>query len=194
MRTYCNICKYPVKTCVCSHISTVHFPITLTILQHKREVTHAKNTARLVSLCAPDKTNIIVTSDNDALAQLQTTLCVKQCAVIYPNDASRAIETLPVNERHTINHIVVIDGSWKQAYSILEQHSWLKTCAFYHFDAAPLTRYRIRHTSMDNGVSTLEAVAYAMNTLFDVDVSALYEAQEAMQSFWQSPTPHLRKV
>jgi DTW domain-containing protein YfiP len=194
VRTYCNICKYPVKTCVCSHISTVHFPITLTILQHKREVTHAKNTARLVSLCALDKTNIIVTSDNDALAQLQTTLCVKQCAVIYPNDASRAIETLPVNERHTINHIVVIDGSWKQAYSIIEQHSWLKACAFYHFDAAPLTRYRIRHTSMDNGVSTLEAVAYAMNTLFDVDVSALYEAQEAMQSFWQSPTPHLRKV
>ena len=47
---------------------------------------------------------------------------------------------------------------------------------------------------MDNGVSTLEAVAYSMNTLFDVDVSQLYEAQEAMQSFWQSPTPHMRKI
>lgn len=194
MRAYCNICQYPVKTCVCGQISTVHFPIALTILQHKREVTHAKNTARLISLCAPDKTNIIVTSDNHAMSQLQTKLYAKQCAVIYPNDASRAIETLPINERHSINHIVVIDGSWKQAYSIVEQHSWLKAYVFYHFETAPLTRYRIRHTTMDNGLSTLEAVAYAMNTLFDVDVSALYEAQEAMQSFWQSPTSHWRNV
>jgi len=128
------------------------------------------------------------------MTQLQNKLCANRCAIIYPNDLSRPIETLPVSERQTINHIVVIDGSWKQAYSIIEQHNWLKACAFYHFDEAPLTRYRIRHTKMDNGVSTLEAVAYTMNTLFDVDVSALYEAQEAMQSFWQSPTPHLRKI
>ena len=41
-------------------------------------------------------------------------------------------------------------------------------------------------------ISTLEAVAYALSSRFNADVTPLYRIQQRMQDFWQGPREHRR--
>jgi DTW domain-containing protein YfiP len=90
--------------------------------------------------------------------------------------------------------VILIDGSWKQAFGIVKQHPWLQTLTSVHFATAPSSTYAIRHTSLSHALSTLEATAYSLATLDNADVSALYKLQGAMQAQWQGPKGHLRSI
>ena len=89
---------------------------------------------------------------------------------------------------------MLIDGSWKQAFGIVKKNPWLEKLPAFHFSDAPLSNYLIRHTSVDNALSTLEATAYAISYLEKTDMSALYNAQSALQRNWQGPLAHRRKL
>lgn len=193
MRPYCNRCHYPLKTCVCKHISELTLPIKLLIIQHPKEAEHAKNTARLVTLCAP-QASIVSASDGNAMEAARTLCKPNETVVLYPCEDSQPLELLDNEATSRLQQLIVIDGSWKQAYSIMQQHSWLKTIPAYHFKHTPATRYRIRHTSIEQGLSTLEATAYAVHCLFNSPYQPLLNLQEAMQSHWLGPSHHQRKV
>lgn len=191
-RPYCAICHYPTSTCLCSAIDEVLVPVDIVILQHPKEKDHAKNTARLVALCMPNAT-IISTTDEKAINTLRENCLPTNSALIYPNDVSEPLEgglATPIQSLHTL---VFIDGSWKQAYGVIQQNNWLKTLPSYHFKHAPQSNYAIRHTTINNALSTLEAVAYTLSNVLGTDVSALYNAQNALQQQWQGPLSHRRK-
>ena len=193
MRVCCNICRYPINTCLCNYVTPISLPINITIVQHVKEANHAKNTARLIKLCAPN-VDIVNPSSVTAMKRLQTLGNATSSAILYPNPASVGLETVKTDIAKTLRSLIVIDGTWKQAYAIMQQHPWLKSLPSYHFDNAPKTKYRIRHTKVSQGLSTLEATAYALSTLYNIDVNGLYELQEAMQNNWQGPSNHQRNI
>lgn len=193
MRSYCEQCRYPQTTCICSHISEIQTSLNIIIVQHEKEALHAKNTARLVSLCVPNTR--IVCANNSAEIQALSAMCsLERTALIYPSDVSEPIEEIPHSVANNISTLVLIDGSWKQAFGIVKKSAWLQKLHAFHFACAPDTNYLIRHTSLDKALSTLEATAYALHCIENVDVSALHKAQSALQRAWQGPVSHRRKV
>jgi DTW domain-containing protein YfiP len=191
LRPYCAKCKYPQATCVCSEIDIISVAVNVVILQHVKEREHAKNTARLVSLCIPTA-NIISSDDDEAVNALHEHCNKTNSAVIYPSDDSIAIENDFVTPLKGIDTILFIDGSWKQAFGMMQKYHWLQALPAYHFSQAPNTNYSIRHTRIDKGLSTLEAVAYTLSCAFNTDVAPLHKAQQAMQQHWQGPQSHRR--
>ncbi|NDV90855.1 DTW domain-containing protein [Alteromonas sp. 345S023] len=193
MRQYCNRCSYPQKTCVCKHVTKVTLPIEVVIIQHPKEAAHAKNTARLIGLSTA-QARIVNAADTEQMAQLKACLQPYASILLYPNDGSEALEAVEKQTRARLQQLFVIDGSWKQAYGIVKQHTWLQSIPAYHFLHAPSTRYRIRHTDIEQGLSTLEASAYAMHCLYGIDTGPFIRLQAAMQDNWLGPSHHQRKT
>lgn len=193
MRPYCPRCHYPKKTCICEHIRTTKTTLDVVIIQHPKEALHAKNTAKLVALSIPSAT-IINAEDTHAMRALSHQCSTQQTLLVYPSDTSLPIELITEKEKQSLSTIILIDGSWKQAFGIVKQHPWLASLNAVHFTHAPASDYVIRHTSLSHALSTLEAAAYSIATIEDSDVTPLHELQRAMQAHWQGPSSHLRKT
>lgn len=193
MRLYCQQCGYPETTCICSHINTVDTSLNIIIIQHEKEAYHAKNTARLISLCIPTS-RIILTNDVQAMQNLEKECSFEHTALIYPSETSEPLESTATARLNQFSTLLLIDGSWKQAFGMVKQNPWLAALPTFHFTSAPESNYVIRHTKLEHALSTLEAAAYAISCVEKIDVSGLHKAQEALQTLWQGPSTHRRKI
>lgn len=194
-RALCSQCKYPLKTCVCSAATPLVNATNIIILQDKNEVKNAKNTARLLALSLAHIS--IIQSDDmasmQALAQ-STIQSPAAYALFFPSATSAAFESnFPTllskaehgsNSASAIKNLVFIDGTWRKAKRLYLSNAWLQAVPSYHFEEALSGQYRIRKTSIENGVSTLEAVAYVLSQVEALDTAPLYTLFERMQSFW----------
>nr|WP_252735777.1 tRNA-uridine aminocarboxypropyltransferase [Aestuariibacter sp. A3R04] len=192
MRAVCKQCLYPLTTCLCSDVAPVMSPIPILILQHKKEVGHAKNTVRLLSLSLKNLT--VITHDNHAVASQALSALLSKYrnpAVVYPTIGSLPIEQLKGHSKH--DAYILLDGSWRQSRGMWLAYPDLHPLPHYHFTDAGSSNYVIRHTKMEQGLSTLEAVAYTLTQTTTVDTSILYRLQAAMQKNWRGPQHHLRK-
>ncbi|BFT32071.1 tRNA-uridine aminocarboxypropyltransferase [Alteromonas sp. D210916BOD_24] len=193
MRKHCKHCQYPLSTCICSYICPVELDFEIKIVQHPKEATHAKNTARLAALSIPTA-RIINSADGAAMDTLANSCDHRSTLLVYPSEYSTPIETLADTTKQAVTTLVLIDGSWKQAFGIVKQHPWLQSLTSVHFTQAPHSNYLIRHTSLPHALSTLEATAYSASCISKLDISSLYRLQRAMQDNWQGPLTHRRKV
>ncbi|MFT6899556.1 MAG: DTW domain-containing protein YfiP [Paraglaciecola sp.] len=182
-RRYCPGCHYPATVCICDALHTLKARQKIIILQHPGEVKHAKNTTRLITLCMPDIT-VLRGEQPDSFSQL-----IKQCgktpdrfALFYPSTSSKAVEdhshqfALP-NQKT----LIFIDATWRKAFKIWQLNPWLRALPQWHFAAPPASSYRIRKTSVDNGLSTLEALAYTLSITEKLDCQPLLQSFAAMQ-------------
>ena len=150
------------------------------ILQHPKETNHAKNTVRLITLCLPD-VEVLVGESPEDFASLKEEVLGNPADfnVFYPHVQSQCFEeqfssTTPAN-------LIFIDATWRKAYKIWQHNPWLHCCQSWHFETPPASRYAIRQTKVEGGISTLEALAYVLEKGFDEDSSALLKALDAMQ-------------
>ena len=172
-------------------------PANITIIQDPSETRHAKNTARLLTLAIPSCQIVTL----DGITEWPQTL-IKQnqrTVVIYPSENAQPIETLylasdmSLNEKLAgIEHIILLDGSWRKTRKLWLSYSELQQCTTLTFSNAPSTQYSIRKTTQSHSMSTLEACAYTLEQLFDSDTSVLYALLNAMQSHWQRHEPHTK--
>jgi DTW domain-containing protein YfiP len=180
------------QTCVCSALGKVENNIRILILQDKNELKNAKNTARLLALSL---SNIeMIQSDDTKQMQALGALCINEpssIALVFPSNNSKGFETEfqhkskgLSNTNQTIRNLLFIDGTWRKAKRLYLSHEWLQNIPSFHFEQELQGKYRIRKTSIDNGLSTVEAVAYALAKTEDVSVKPLYEVFEKMQSYW----------
>ena len=182
-RRYCSTCHYPESVCLCADVKTVNTDITLILLLHPKEVNHAKNTGRLLSL-AVTNTEIYVgetPSDFETLRQQVETSPENYC-LVYPSDKSEAMESYSSQEVNRPQYWIFIDSTWRKAFKIYQTNPWLHSIKQWHFNNPPTGQYEIRKTSIDKGLSTLEAAAYCLSLVSSTDVSSLYQLFNAMQS------------
>ncbi|MFT6805328.1 MAG: DTW domain-containing protein YfiP [Glaciecola sp.] len=193
-REICNRCQYPSKTCVCSALSCIDNKSRVIVIQDKNEVSNAKNTARLLALLLTNFS--IVKSDDFASMKRLQDACVSHptsFALFFPSNNSNAFEshftTLPKNNNNapgTIKNLLFIDGTWRKAKRLYLSNEWLQSLPNFHFNEPLQGLYRIRKTSIDNGLSTLEAVAHVVSRTDGIPSKPFYDLFEKMQSFWPS--------
>ena len=101
------------------------------------------------------------------------------------NNVDRSASLASGNKpKEQVNSLIFIDGTWRKAKRIYLSHDYLQNLSSFHFEEQLISHYRIRKTRIENGMSTLEAVAYVLSKAENTPVHALYALLEKMQSFW----------
>ena len=181
-RSYCSRCAYPESSCLCSAITETRYQIQIVVLQHPSEVKHAKNTARLISLVAPETETVIGETAEDFQAVRKRLQADPHSVVLYPCPESKPLAE--VAKGQTIKRLVIIDGTWRKAKKIWLSNPWLHSLRVCHLDAAASSSYRIRSGSVPDGLASIEAAAQALQALGESNTDALLEAFMAMQENW----------
>ena len=185
MRSYCSKCLYPLRTCLCSHITPIKSQTRIDILQHPSETKHAKNTARLVPLFIP-QARIWVGETAEDFRQLREDLAKEQnrlIALVYPSQKSLYMTEMRISDsRAQQMRLLYLDGTWKKAFKLLKLNTWLNTIPHLKL-AEPNSTYRIRKTSVKGGISTLECVVQSLHRIEpNLDTQALLSCFNQLQS------------
>ncbi|WOX05527.1 tRNA-uridine aminocarboxypropyltransferase [Microbulbifer pacificus] len=164
-REICPTCQRPLKVCYCSAL--VHIPnrIKVLIIQHPLEQKHPFNTGRMAHLCL-DNSELIVAEalSDEELAQLLKS----RSALLYPS-----LSWLPEVEQlkpgtpqaESLEQLVVIDATWRKSKKMLHLHPVLQRLPRVSFEGQLHSNYQIRHSSLENSLSTLESIVVAMQEL-----------------------------
>jgi DTW domain-containing protein YfiP len=182
-RSYCSICAYPQSVCICHAVERLQCPLNIIVLQHPAESKHAKNSARLLPLCL-DKVQICIgESPNDFWAVAKACHSApEEFAVFYPSDCSNALEQHVSQFKQDMpGTFIFIDATWRKALKIWKLNPWLDNLNCWHFTTPPCSRYHIRKVAMKTGLSTLEAVAYALEQTKKIDCQPLLNVFYGMQ-------------
>jgi DTW domain-containing protein YfiP len=94
--------------------------------------------------------------------------------VLFPTDKAEhwclklAYQSTQINsktEQKPPKTIIVLDGTWRKAKLIWYKNPWLHTLRSVVLTGLPKSEYLIRASSIQGGVSTLEAVMHSCNYL-----------------------------
>ncbi|UPW18450.1 DTW domain-containing protein [Agarivorans sp. TSD2052] len=187
-RPRCQRCLRPVSHCLCPHIPNCEHRHSVLILQHPSEQKNAKGTAYLASL-ALNKAQLVIgetPADFNEICQA-VTANPQQYWLIFPSETSQAIEQQrPLTEANNRPAcplpitLIFLDGTWRKALKLWHLNPWLTQIAQFHFANAPAGQYRIRKTRIDQGLSTIEAIAYTLQQIEDFNPTPLRNVLETL--------------
>ncbi|WP_096739713.1 tRNA-uridine aminocarboxypropyltransferase [Pseudoalteromonas atlantica] len=191
-RQVCERCLFTPSTCICGAIKRLTNKVSVVILQHPSEEKIAKNTAKLLNLSLTDCK--IIKGENNTDFAILNSLPVKSTVLLYPNEhATYLDDTNPNPALNNITHLVVIDGTWKKAYKILQQTPLLTKFKTVSFKQLPQNRYAIRKAPRADSLSTLEAVAHSLLLIEQLNPAPLYNLlDELIQKQTQHMPEHVK--
>ena len=173
----CYICFRPLELCYCDSIPRVSNRTQVLILQHVAERFHPFNTARIVKH-GLRRCQIVVGHNSDFASG---DLPVEPDAVLlYPEeDATSGIR---YHVGPPPRQLIVVDGTWHQAKTIVRDCRQLQTLPRLRLAPAQPGRYRIRREPTPQSLSTVEATVQALSRLEPETpgLDQLLEAFEAM--------------
>lgn len=168
-RKTCPNCQRPLPVCYCSALVPVANKTKVLIIQHPLEHKHPFNTGRMAHLCL-SYSELIVTETLSAatLANILDT----PSALLYPSlpwlpNTTEIVtpQTRESPDNSTIQQLIVIDATWKKSKKILHLHPALQTLPRLPLKGNLISNYQIRKTTVANGLSTLESIVMALNTM-----------------------------
>ncbi len=160
-RPVCYGCFRPAALCYCDHTSRLENRTHVTVVQHPREQFHPLGTARIVARCL-DNVEVVVAHPGWARAGAAQ-LFPPDAALLYPGSGARELASIPASERPRA--LVVLDGTWHHARTLYRDHPVLQALPLVSFVPARPTEYRVRREPKAEYVSTVEAVATALELL-----------------------------
>ncbi len=160
MRERCYRCYRPQSLCFCEAIPQVDNRTHVLMLQHVGERSHAFNTARIVcqALCRCD----LIAGHNRQIGE-QLLPIKERAGLLYPSAHAPVLAELSAEQRP--QQLVVIDGTWHQAKTIVRDVPQLQTLPCYRLSPSSPGQYRIRREPNAQSLSTLEATVAALREL-----------------------------
>ena len=151
-RERCYGCYRPVAQCFCDLIPTIDNRTDVLILQHSRERFHAFNTARIVHKSL--KRSTIEVGFTQELETRSSALAA-DAGLLFPGEDARLIDEVPPAD--CPSQIVVLDGTWHHAKTMIRDIPWLRELPRFRIAPASPSQYRIRREPTVESLSTVEA-------------------------------------
>lgn len=166
-RKLCDGCSRPVSVCICEHLVSVVAPIEVVILQHPSEQKQALATVPLIERCLSPVSVHVGEDFSDEETIKEILKSPNEVRVVFPADSAQTWKigaSTSANDRQ-IKTLIFIDGTWRKAKRIWHTNPWLAQLPAVILTGMAPTAYKIRSSSVEGGVSTLEAVVGALNYL-----------------------------
>ena len=160
VRERCYQCFRPMPLCFCEAIPRIDNRTDVLILQHVGERFHPFNTARIVQK-ALRRCQLI--ADHNQRLGAQDLPIQANASLLYPG-ANASLLT----ERSALeppSQLVIVDGTWHQAKTIVRDVRQLGELPCYRLATATAGQYRIRREPDAQSLSTLEATVAALRIL-----------------------------
>lgn len=166
-REICTQCERPQKACLCRFIQQVSNDIDVVVLQHPKEVNHAKGTLPLLSQSLSRcKTIVTECADDSEAFKSLINEHLNSCYVLYPSDnAISLINNNKFGAALPISCLVLLDATWRKAYKMYQVSSLLKKLPHLMLSGEFDSLYSIRKTDKKDALSTLEACCHALAVL-----------------------------
>jgi DTW domain-containing protein YfiP len=162
-RMRCTRCRRPTSVCYCAAISTLPTATRIVILQHSRERDMPIGTARMATLCLPQsELHVGVRWAEHAALRAALADPDRPAILLYPGPGARDILTDPPKGPVTL---VVVDGTWAQAKSVVRDNPILQRLPRYAFATPEPSHYRIRKEPRAEYCSTIEALMHVLGVL-----------------------------
>lgn len=160
-RLVCARCVRPNAYCLCSAIPSLSSRTRVVIFQHPDEAGHALNTARLAALGLQNARLLVGVRFN----RDDWFLPGHVPYLAFPGPQALNAESLPPESLDRPRLLLVPDGTWRKARSLLHHNpDWvdLPRLTLAH---APDSRYRVRQAQEQGALSTIEAITYILNAI-----------------------------
>lgn len=168
-RPRCGRCARPRSHCLCEFIPSLDNGTPVVILQHPQESRHALNTGRLAALGLRHArlvcSSAFAASDWEYPGRAPVLLFPGPKAVSLAAPASGAVPQRCV--------LVVPDATWRHARGMIHRHPDLAALPRVTLPEGPPGRYRVRKAPGRAELSTIEAIARALDLL---DAPARHDA------------------
>jgi len=166
-RAKCNQCDFLESRCLCDFLYPIENQTILVILQHPSETNHALNTVRLMKKTF--QKIIIITDENFSLNSQFLELYEnfkETMGVLFLTSSALPIEIVS-QEKSSIklSHLILIDGTWRKAKKIYLLASQLHSLSSYVLKGQQNSKYRLRKSSIEGSLSTLEAGVLALKII-----------------------------
>lgn len=153
--------------CYCAHVTSIPTRTRVVVLQHPRERRKAIGTARIAASCLPSAEILVgFEFEHDLRARSLLADPEAPAVLLYPSTDARDLKTDPPKGPVTL---VVLDGTWNQAASLLRHNPWLQSLPKVAFEPDRPSEYRIRREPREDYVSTIEAMVHALGFLEEGD-------------------------
>ncbi len=160
VRQRCYRCFRPMSLCLCEAIPRIDNRTDVLILQHVVERFHPFNTARIVR---QSLRNCRLIADHNRRLGTHDLPIQAGAGLLYPQADARSLPELSDAERPT--QLVIIDGTWHQAKTIVRDVPQLRDLPRYQLTPSTPGQYRIRREPNKQSLSTLEATVAALQVL-----------------------------
>ncbi|MBK6922567.1 MAG: DTW domain-containing protein [Deltaproteobacteria bacterium] len=162
-RAMCLRCRRPQVVCWCRFITPIPTRTRVVLVQHSRERDVAIGTARMASLSLPNSELHVGVdfTDDPALARALGDP-TRPPILLYPGRDSIDVVQQPPTGPVTL---VVVDGTWSQAKTLIRDNPQLASLPRYGFVPPKPSEYRIRREPQDEFVSTIEALVHVLGAL-----------------------------
>jgi DTW domain-containing protein YfiP len=155
----CLGCFRPQRDCYCVAIPTIDNQTEILILQHRRERFHPFNTARMVRRALRNASLV-----SDHIPGLAARLAIgPRAGLLYPGPGAELLANVPADQRP--RQLIVIDGTWHQAKTLVRDIPALQDIPRYQITPQEPSRYRIRREPSAMLLSTVEATVAALRLL-----------------------------
>ena len=160
-RIHCPRCQRPEAHCLCPLIPSLDSRTRVLVLQHPSEVNHALNTARLAALGLTNAELIV----GEVFADLPALLNQPgyQARLLFPGEDAQTLQGYGAGDQPLL--LVVPDGTWRKARKLLHLNPLLATLPRVTLAQGGVSRYRLRKAPGPGALSTVEAIAQALQVL-----------------------------
>ena len=177
----CQVCGLHQERCICSMIPRLDLATRLTLVVHAKELKRTTNSGRL-AVAALLNSGMRVRGLVDQPLSLGKLLRAEESALLfYPSEDAIELTSEFVKILKNPIHLIVPDGSWRQASKVHTREPELKDVVRVKMTSTNSARHHLRREHRPEGMSTLEAVARAMAIIEGPQVGdallALYQAK-----------------
>jgi DTW domain-containing protein len=165
MRPICPRCQRPLRACLCAWVRPTTNRLPVLVLQHPQEAGHAKGSVRLLQRSLSD-CRVLVGDRFDPEALAHWLGPPGGSLLLYPDAPGLpAMQASPAAPLPSPARLVLLDGSWRQARSMLHRHPLLQALPRWALPVLAPSRYAIRRAHQPAQRSTLEAACAALGLL-----------------------------
>ena len=148
--------------CVCALVPSLDTSARLSLLIHYREARKPTNTGQLAARCFKTST-IGLVGDRAHPLPLPLVRGDEQGLLLFPAEGALSIAAFKGTPRPVV--LVVPDGNWRQAAKMRHRVPGLAQLPCVVLPECPATNYRLRAEPREDGLATMEAIAYALGIL-----------------------------
>ena len=160
-RQTCNSCKRPLKQCYCHTICPFQNKKPILVIRHVKEKEHPFNTARMADLTF-QRISVIDSNHEDKERIIQEFIEKYEPYLLFKTSHSKMLDS---KASHHHKGIIVLDGTWDKAKSILFSSKRLQELAQFHLDVKEASIYKsVRSACSKEFLSTFEAIIKAVET------------------------------